>query len=33
MTMFWIWKRASRYVAVLFLGVAAVSVIALVWMD
>ncbi len=32
MTSFRIWKRPSRYVAVFFLGVAAVSVIALVWM-
>jgi signal transduction histidine kinase len=32
MISFRIWKRPSRYVAVLFLGVAAVSVIALVWM-
>ena len=32
MAPFRIWKQPSRYVAVLFLGVAAVSVIALVWM-
>jgi len=32
MTSFRIWKRPSRYVAVLFLVVAAMSVIALVWM-
>jgi hypothetical protein len=32
MTSFRIWKRPSRYIAGLFLGVAAVSVIALVWM-
>ena len=32
MTSLRIWKRSSRYVAVLFSGVAAVSVTALVWM-
>lgn len=32
MTPFRIWKSPSKYIAILFLGVAAVSVIALVWM-